>query len=145
MIRTSRSAPSLIAALILILFGGALGTALAGGGVVVESAAIFDLPVTGGAAVFSSSLTPSKPGSLFLITIQVSGADSTVVPRVTRGLVTKDLALNGSTGAIAAGKLHTFSFGTATTEQTGTALTYNLELGTSCTIDFLSVLEQVND
>lgn len=100
--------------------------------VTVESATVFDLPLTTTAAVFTDALTPSKVGSIFLVTVQVDGDGALVEPLVRRGEEDwQPLPLNGATGEIGEDQLHTFSFQAPSSAPahptTGaTALTYNV-------------------
>jgi hypothetical protein len=139
---------AVVLAVVALFLGGQLFHAHANT-VSVETACLYDLPVTGGAAVFSSSLTPSKAGSIFLVTVCVDGADSTIVPLVKRGTEEwREIPLNGASGDIPEDQLHTFSFGACSNANnslsSATNLSYNFKLGTSCTIVKLSVIEQVN-
>lgn len=102
--------------------------------ITVESAVVYDLPLSSGAPIFSDALTPSKPGSVFLITVEVDGAEALIEPLVRRGSEAwQPLPLNGPTGAIGEDQLHTFSFqapsaAPAHPSTAATALSYNVRV-----------------
>lgn len=109
---------------------------------------LFDMPVTGGANVLTSSLTLSQPtrypSSAFRFTVLVKpgATDSEFKPVVTAGGVSFAGQCNTST-ALVAGSWYTFTIGpsNATTTATSQSLTWNVQFGTSTTIAYLDIQE----
>lgn len=103
---------------------------------------IFDLPVTGAAAIFSSALTTKSnlTSGAYRITIGLSGTNSVVNVQVIQASPAKTytLALNGGT-TCTAGNLYTFTTGV------DGFCSYNLTCTTSTTIAVLIVDEVISD
>lgn len=143
-----RYSPAAVLLAVLLVLGVAVP--LYASSRVLQTATIYDLDVTSDAAVFTSSLAPSKAASIFLVTVKLTGTDATIQPTVTRGAATKTIPLNGTTGNLTAGVLYTFSFmaPSAADNEDGSgnsALTYNVKFSASTTVDLLSICEQVNE
>lgn len=109
---------------------------------------LFDMPVTGGANVLTSSLTLSQPGRYpstafrFTVLVKPGATDSEFKPVVTAGGVSFAGQLN-TTAACVAGSWYTFTIGpsNATTTATSQSLTWNVQFGTSTTLAYLDVQE----
>lgn len=109
---------------------------------------LFDMPVTSGANVLTSSLTlanPTRtPAVAWRITVLVKpgATDAAIKPVVIAGGVSFAGALNSATD-LTAGSWYTFTFGpsAATTTATSQSITWNLQFGASTTLAYLDIQE----
>jgi hypothetical protein len=97
---------------------------------------VVDLPVTGAAAILTSSLTPQASASELLVTIAVRDTNSVanVIVSTSAG-TTFTLALNDGT-ALTAGRIYTFGVGCDSND------TYNFTLSTTTHLARLYVHER---
>lgn len=109
---------------------------------------LFDHPVTGGASICTTALTVASsnyPSTAMRLTVAIKpgSTDSVCKVVVKRGSVEFALPLNSNT-ALTAGNLYTFSWGVAEQTRNGgtdTAITWNVQFGTTTTLAYLDLQE----